>query len=178
MIGLLVFTLFNSSDVFLLLKVKEEGIDDKGVIGIYIFYNLIYALFAFPIGILADKLGLKTIFIVGIFLFALVYLGMAINENIYVFFGLFTLYGIYSAATEGIAKAWISNITDKKDTATAIGTYAGFQSICTMLASVLTGFIWYKIAGVNVAFIATAFIAFLVAIYFFILPNPSKVSDE
>ncbi|MFZ3274566.1 MAG: MFS transporter, partial [Lutibacter sp.] len=50
--GLLVFTLFNSSDVFLILKAKQAGIDDTMVIGIYIFYNLVYALFAFPIGIL------------------------------------------------------------------------------------------------------------------------------
>lgn len=46
--GLLLFTLFNSSDVFLLLKAKEEGLNDTMIIGVYIFYNLIYALFAFP----------------------------------------------------------------------------------------------------------------------------------
>ncbi|MFZ2284705.1 MAG: MFS transporter, partial [Lutibacter sp.] len=68
--GLLVFTLFNSSDVFLILKAKQAGIDDTMVIGIYIFYNLVYALFAFPIGILADKIGLKTIFIIGLSFFA------------------------------------------------------------------------------------------------------------
>lgn len=57
-VGLLAFTLFNSSDVFLLLKAKQSGLDDTMVIGVYIFYNLIYALFAFPIGIIADKVGL------------------------------------------------------------------------------------------------------------------------
>jgi MFS family permease len=62
-IGLLAFTLFNSSDVFLLLKAKESGLSDTLVIGIYIFYNLVYALFAFPIGILADKIGLKKMLI-------------------------------------------------------------------------------------------------------------------
>jgi hypothetical protein len=52
--GLLVFALFNSSDVFLLLKAKQAGLNDTQVIGIYIFYNLIYALFALPLGMLAD----------------------------------------------------------------------------------------------------------------------------
>ena len=87
--GLLVFTLFNSSDIFLLLKAKESGIDDTMIIGVYIFYNLIYALSAFPIGIIADRVGIKTIFVIGLALFATVYFGMSVNTNRYLFFGLF-----------------------------------------------------------------------------------------
>ncbi|MFZ2430031.1 MAG: MFS transporter [Lutibacter sp.] len=174
--GLLVFTLFNSSDVFLILKAKQAGIDDTMVIGIYIFYNLVYALFAFPIGILADKIGLKTIFIIGLSFFAAVYFGMALNTNLYFFFGLFFLYGIYASATEGISKAWISNITDKKDTATAIGTFSGLQSICTMLASSLTGLIWFQF-GATAAFLTTAIVTMLVIIYFFTIPKPTTITN-
>ncbi|MCL9808935.1 MFS transporter [Flavobacterium sp. HXWNR70] len=176
-VGLLIFTLFNSSDVFLLLKVKEAGLDDTAVIGVYIFYNLIYALFAFPIGIMADNIGLKTIFVSGLVLFATVYFGMAINTNIYFFFGLFFLYGIYAAATEGISKAWISNITDKKDTATAIGTFSGLQSICTMLASSLTGLIWFQF-GATIAFTLTATITLIVFAYFLTIPKPINGTTE
>lgn len=132
-VGLLFFTLFNSSDVFLLLKVKESVQDDAVVIGVYIFYNLIYALFAYPIGIIADRIGLKTVLLSGLVLFAMMYLGMSLTKDLYLFFGLFFLYGIYAAATEGVAKAWISNIVDTKDTATAIGTFSGFQSIGMVL---------------------------------------------
>jgi len=171
--GLLVFTLFNSSDVFLLLKAKETGLNDTAVIGVYIFYNLIYALSAFPVGILADRIGLKTIFVTGLALFSAVYFGMAINTNIYLFFGLFFLYGIYAAATEGISKAWISNITNKKDTATAIGTFSGLQSICTMLASSLTGLIWFQF-GAKTAFTLTAIVTLMVFAYFFTIPKPAN----
>ncbi len=164
-IGLLFFTLFNSSDVFLLLKVKQAGLDDTMVIGVYVFYNFIYALFSFPIGILADKIGLKKIFIFGLFSFSMVYFGMSLSSNIYVIIGLFFLYGIYAAANEGISKAWISNISDKKDTATAIGTYASFQSICTMLASSFAGIIWYNF-GANTTFIITGSATLLVILYF------------
>lgn len=176
-IGLLLFTLFNSSDVFLILKAKQAGIDDTMVIGIYIFYNLVYALFAFPIGILADKVGLKTIFIIGLAFFAAVYFGMAINTNLYFFFGLFFLYGIYASATEGISKAWISNITDKKDTATAIGTFSGLQSICTMLASSLTGLLWFQF-GATVAFLTTATVTLFVIIYFITIPKPTTFTNS
>ncbi|NUO00841.1 MAG: MFS transporter, partial [Saprospiraceae bacterium] len=171
--GLLMFTLFNSSDVFLLLQAKQSGLDDTMVIALYIFYNLVYALFAFPVCILADKAGLKTIFIIGLFLFAAVYFGMALNTDLYLFFGLFFLYGIYASATEGVSKAWISNIIDKKDTATAIGTFSGLQSICTMLASSLAGFIWLRF-GATTAFITTATATLVVIVYLLAIPKPAR----
>lgn len=163
-IGLLAFALFNSSDVFLLLKVKQSGVDDTMLIGLYIFYNLIYALFSLPVGIIADKVGLKRVFIIGLIMFTIVYFGISVSDNLHIFFLLFFLYGIYSAATEGISKAWISNISDKKDIATAIGTYTGLQSICTMIASSLTGFTWI-IFGASVALMITATATVFVIIY-------------
>ncbi len=175
LIGLLAFTLFNSSDVFLLLKAKQAGLDDTMVIGVYIFYNLVYALFAFPLGIVADNFGLKRMYLAGLGMFALVYFGMATNHNIYVFFGLFFLYGIYAAATEGISKAWISNMVDKKDTATAIGTYSGFQSICTMLASSLAGFIWFQFgAGAMLIMAGTATVLVIAYLSFAVQPAPNQ----
>ncbi|MEO7524619.1 MAG: MFS transporter [Ferruginibacter sp.] len=169
--GLLAFTLFNSSDVFLLLKAKQSGLDDSMVIGVYIFYNLIYALFAFPVGIIADKVGLKSIFVTGLVLFSVVYFGMSANTNLYLLFGLFFLYGIYASATEGISKAWISNITDKKDTATAIGAFSGLQSICTMLASSLAGLIWFKF-GATTTFLITSIATIFVVLYIMTIPKP------
>ena len=176
--GLIVFALFNSSDVFILLKAKESGMDDTMVIGAYIFYNLIYALAAYPMGIIADNIGLKKVFITGLFIFALVYFGLAYSENLYVYFTLFFLYGIYAAATEGISKAWISLITDKKNTATALGTYSGFQSISALLASTLTGFIWYGF-GATVAFLTTACVSVVVGLYFLIrIPDPKIINAD
>lgn len=165
-IGLLFFSLFNSSDVFLLLKVKESGWSDINVIYIYIFYNLVYSLFAFPIGIIADKLGLRATFLFGLLLFISVYFGFSFNNNLYVFGILFLIYGLYAAATEGIAKAWISNITAKEDTATAIGTFSGFQSICTMIASTFAGFIWYNFGATYTFYITT--IASVIVLFYFI----------
>lgn len=166
MLGLLTFTLFNSSDIFLLLKAKESGLTDTQVIGVYIFYNLIYALFAFPLGSIADKIGLKKMYVIGISIFTIVYFGVGLSNNFYVVGAMFLLYGIYSAATEGISKAWISNICEKKDTATAIGTYTAFQSILTMIASSLAGLLWYNF-GPSISFIVTGFASFFVAIYIY-----------
>ncbi|MGN6802322.1 MAG: MFS transporter [Ginsengibacter sp.] len=166
--GLLIFALFNSSDVFLLLKIKQAGFNDTMVIGVYIFYNLVYALFAFPVGIIADNIGLRKIFIGGLAMFAIVYFGMAFNDQLYLFFVFFFLYGVYASATEGISKAWISNISNKKDTGTAIGTFAGLQSICALIASSLTGVLWYSF-GASAAFIITGAVTVIVIIYFLLI---------
>lgn len=164
-VGLLLFSLVNSSDFFLLLKIKQTGQSDYTIIMIYIFYNLIYALFAYPLGILADKIGLKFTFTFGLLLFSLVYFGMSFNSNMILFFVLFFVYGIYIAATEGISKAWISNIVSTSDVATAIGSFAALQSICTLIASSLTGLIWY-LFGATITFIIIASIVFLLVFYF------------
>ncbi|WP_143306434.1 MFS transporter [Chitinophaga vietnamensis] len=169
--GLLVFTLCNSSDAFLLLRIKQAGLNDTATIGVYIFYNLVFALASFPLGILADKIGLKKIFIAGLCLFVLVYTGMMFTGGPYFYGGLFLLYGLYAAATEGISSAWISNITAKADTATAIGTCTGLKSICSLLASSITGWIWFQF-GAGAAFLITAVIATLVVFYFlFFIPD-------
>lgn len=170
--GLLLFALFNSSDMFLLLRIKASGFSDTAAIGIYIFYNIVYALFSYPLGKLGDKLGLKKIFVLGLVMFAITYFGMAFNTNLYVYFALFVLYGVYAAATDGVSKAWISNVTDRKDTATAIGTYTGFQSICSLIASSFAGFLWYQF-GANALFIASGVITLIVIGYFFFaVKNP------
>lgn len=170
--GLLFFTLFNSSDVFLLLKARESGLSDTAVIGMYIFYNLVFALFAYPAGIIADKIGMKRIFIAGLCIFSIVYFGMSATGSLYVTGGLFFLYGIYAAATEGISKAWITNISDRKDTATAIGTYTAFQSLATMAASTFAGLIWYNF-GAPAAFILTGVASVIVVVYFAsVVPPP------
>ncbi len=175
--GLLVFTLFNSSDIFLLLRTKEAGLNDTNVITIYIFYNLVYAIFAFPLGVLADKIGLKKIFIAGLFVFVIVYAGMAYATLPIHFYSLFFLYGLYAAATEGVSKAWISNISTKENTATAIGTYSAFQSICTMLASSLAGFIWYKF-GSEATFLLSAVMVFLVVVYVGFFVKEKKAANH
>lgn len=173
LIGLLLFATFNSSDVFLLLRMKESGLNDTAVIGVYIFYNLVFALLAYPIGILADRIGLKKIFLAGLFVFAIVYAGFAVNTNLVIFFVLFFLYGLYAAATEGISKAWISNIVPKDETATAIGTYSGLQSICALLASSLTGFLWFTFGSIT-TFTITACVTLVVILYLAQFHKPAQ----
>ncbi len=164
-VGLLLFALLNSSDMFLILRIRDAGFSDTAAIGMYIFYNLVYAVFSYPLGKLGDRIGLKKVFLLGVAVFATVYFYMGYNSNLYVFFLLFFIYGIYTAATDGISKAWISNIVGRQDTATAIGTFTGFQSICTMAASTIAGLVWYSF-GSKILFLSTGILMLPVIGYF------------
>ena len=174
--GLLLFMLFNSADIFLLLITKESvnGRElvfgnvhfgaDSITIGAYIFYNLIYALFSYPLGSLADRLGYRLVLVGGFLVYAVVYAGFSNSPSIGMVFGLFFLYGIYAAATEGITKAWISNLANVNQKATAIGFYTSMESIGALFASSIAGVLWIS-AGPGWTFMIPAIAAFITAIY-------------
>jgi MFS family permease len=162
--GLLLFALANSSDMLLLLRVREAGYTDRQVIGVYVFYNLVYALLSFPIGRLADRIGIRRVFVTGLVCFAATYAGASGTWPIGGWLFLFFTYGIYAAATEGISKAWIGGLVGKAETASAIGTYTAFQSIASLAASSLAGLLWYRF-GPAAAFLASAAVALFVALY-------------
>jgi MFS family permease len=174
--GLLLFMLFNSADIFLLLITKESIGSrelklgtvhfnaDSITIGAYIFYNLIYALFSYPLGSLADKLGYRLVLVGGFLIYSIVYAGFSIGPSIEMIFGLFFLYGIYAAATEGITKAWISNLADTNQKATAIGFYTSMESIGALFASSIAGVLWMS-AGAGWTFMIPALAALTTAIY-------------
>lgn len=175
--GLLLFALFNSSDIFLLLITKETiGNDtltiwgttfnaDTITIGAYIFYNLIYAAASYPMGVLADRIGFKKIILLGFALFTFVYAGFAFHPPVYMLFILFAVYGLYAAATEGVIKAWITNLAHKENTATAIGFYTSCESICALFASIIAGVLWTNFGSIS-TFGATAGVSIIVFIYF------------
>jgi MFS family permease len=165
--GLLLFALFNSSDLFLLWKTRELTGSDTKTIAAYVLYNLVFALASYPFGAIADRLGFKKIYLAGLLLFAAVYAGFAFNPSTPVIYLLFLVYGLYAAATEGIAKAWITNMAHETNTATAIGFYTSCESICTLAASIIAGLMWAN-AGSFYAFFTTAIIAIITFIYFFL----------
>lgn len=164
-IGLLILALFNSADVFLLLKTRQITGSDQVTIEAYIFYNIVFALASYPLGALADRIGIRKVFFSGLLLFAVVYFLFGISNSSGIIFSAFFIYGIYAAATEGITKAWITNLTLPSNTATAIGFYTSLESICTLLASIIAGAIWTGF-GSSTAFFVTAGAAIIVLAYF------------
>jgi MFS family permease len=165
--GLLMFTLINSSDAFILLGLKSKGFSDTQVIGFYIFYNMIFAATSYPIGWIFDRIGKQGILVFGFFMFAIAYGLFSFANNFWALVLVFSFYGIYASSTEGISKALITNISSKENTGTALGFYTSMGSVCTLLASTISGLLW-TVWSLKVMFIVSAAGALLVTAYFLV----------
>ncbi len=157
-----IFSLVNSSDVFLILKSKNISGSDTVAISGYIFYNIIYAVSSYPIGILSDRIGKKKVFIIGLLIFSAVYFGFASLNSFAFIWILFALYGFYASSTEGVLKAWVSDLVTDQSRGSAIGLITMSSSIAMMLGSILAGFLWDKF-GSQAPFYLSSAVSLLVA---------------
>ena len=162
-----IFSLVNSSDVFLILKSKDVSNSETLAILGYIFYNLIYAGASYPLGGMSDKYGKRKIYSLGLVIFSIVYLGFALLPNIEIILGLFALYGIYTAATEGVSKAWISDLIPDEQRGSGIGLLTMLSSFAIMLGSFTAGFLWDKF-GPSVPFLVSAIVSLIIAFFIFL----------
>lgn len=160
---LIIFSLVNSSDLFLLLRAKEIGISETKLIGLYILFNLVYATFSFPIGKLADRYRKMNIFLIGLFIYAIAYYLFSKNLNYTTLIITFLLYGLFYAFTNGIIKAILVETIASESKGAAIGFYEGVNSIGLLFANLITGFLWYQ-WGAQTAFMTISIIVFAIAI--------------
>jgi MFS family permease len=132
-----IFAIGNSSDVFLILRAQNLGLSLTLVILSYVSFNLSYALLATPAGMISDRIGPKKVLLLSFGLFALVYLLFGLIDHSKYIWVVFPLYGLYMALSEGVGKAYISNLVAKEEAGTAFGTYQAATSICTLFASIV-----------------------------------------
>ncbi|HPO56728.1 MAG TPA: MFS transporter [Ignavibacteriaceae bacterium] len=163
-----IFSIANSSDVFLILKLRHDSGSEMTAILGYITYNIVYASFSFPAGIISDKYSKKLVFTTGLLVFTVVYFGFGLVSNPILLFLCFGLYGVYSAFTEGISKAWISDLIPDKDRGSAIGLVNMLSGLGVMFGSFLSGVLWDQF-GSTVPFICSASIALFVYLLFMTL---------
>ncbi|MCX7957174.1 MAG: MFS transporter [Endomicrobia bacterium] len=142
-----IFALGNSSNQFLLLKAKSNGVSYVNTILLYLFYNISYMLFSFPAGVVADKVGKKNILIIGYFIYSIVYFLFAISKTSYFLWILFVVYGLYIAAVEGQEKAFLSEATPYEQRATVLGLHYTVVGLLLFPASYLGGILWDKIGS-------------------------------
>jgi MFS family permease len=146
LIGLGLFALVNSSDVFLLLKARQAGLSLITTILLYAFYNLLYALASPSLGQLSDKIGRKKVLIAGLFIFALVYACFGFATEAWEFWLLFGIYGVYMAATDGVGKAWAIDLVPKELKASGVGLVGTVSGFATIAASSVAGLLWDRAA--------------------------------
>lgn len=144
---LILFTLGNSSDAFIILRAQERGLNVLHVMFMMMTFTLIYASLSGPLGVLSDRIGRRKLIIAGWLTYGLVYLGFAASTTGWQIWALFGLYGIYYAATEGAAKALVADLVPSDRRGTAYGIYNAAIGLTVFPASLIAGLLWQGLGG-------------------------------
>jgi MFS family permease len=139
---IVIFTLGNSADAFLLIRAQEQGMSIFGILGLLLLLNLIYAAVSGPAGSLSDRIGRRRLLTAGWSLYALVYLGFALLSATWQLLLFFALYGLYYGLTEGVAKAYVADLAPPNVRGTAYGWFNAAVGLATLPASLLAGLLW------------------------------------
>lgn len=144
---ILVFTLGNSSDAFLVLRAQAAGLPLVGVLGMMITFNVIYAALAGPAGAFSDRVDRRWLLVGGWLLYGAVYLGFAQVTAGWQAWALMAAYGVYYALTEGVAKAYVADLVPAAVRGTAYGVYNAAVGLMAFPASFLAGVLWQGALG-------------------------------
>jgi len=136
------FSLGNSSDAFLILRAHNVGMAVPVIPLVYFGFNALYALMATPAGILSDRVGRWPLLVAGYAVFAVVYAAFALAGDAFFAGGLFLIYSLYYALTEGVGRALITDLVPTSLRATAMGTYATATGAALLPASLVAGALW------------------------------------
>ena len=177
---LILFTLGNSSDAFIILRAQERGLNVLHVMFMMMTFSLIYASLSGPLGILSDRIGRRKLIIAGWLTYGLVYLGFAASTTGWQIWALFGLYGVYYAATEGVAKALVADLVPPERRGTAYGIYNAAIGLTVFPASLIAGLLWQGLGGwhgfwASAPFLFGAVLALLSAVLFWrLIPAPAE----
>ena len=141
------FTLGNSSNSFLLLRATDIGFHSSSAILLYFVYNLTASVLAVPCGKLSDRIGRKSLLVCGYLTFSLVYFGFAFCSSKPLMFLIFALYGVFTAMTAGVERAFIAEIAPRDLKGTMLGLHSTLAGIALLPASVIAGLLWDKIGA-------------------------------
>lgn len=187
LVGLVLIGIFNSSDIFILLRASELlgsqqqvfGIEIQNavlVIGIYIIYNLVYAGLSLVGGIAADKYGFRNTLLAGLAAFTVTYSLLGQNLSLGMVVVAFCIYGLFSAANDAVVKAWISTYLPKERLGSGLGVANTVISLSFLVSSVATGALWEWVSP-SVALTTLSF-GMLLPIIYLLWAMPARSRKE
>ena len=142
-----IFALANSSDMFLLLRAREVGVPQEQIPLLWAGISLITTVFGAPLSALSDTFGRKRFILIAWIAFAIFYIAMGMPSiSVYQIFGLFVIYGLFKAATEGVEKALVADLAPSGLVGTAFGWFNLITGLMLFPASYIFGWIYESIA--------------------------------
>jgi len=166
--AVVLFTLGNSSDAFLILRAQDLGFSVASIVLLLLAYNLVYSLISLPAGMVSDRLGRRGVIAAGWAVYALAYLGFGLASSTWHLWLLFALYGLYYGIAEGVSRAYVADLVPVEKRGTAYGIYHTAVGLSLLPASVIAGWLWHLI-GPEAPFFFSAAMAGAATLAFLLL---------
>ena len=147
LVVVVIFTLGNSADAFIILRAQERGLNVLQILGMLLTFNAVYTLIASPAGALSDRIGRRSVLIAGWVVYGAIYLGFALSDTgaqIWLFYG---VYGLYYALTEGASRAYVADLVPQEQRGTAYGLFHAGVGLVALPASLIAGILWQGLGG-------------------------------
>jgi len=142
LVMLVIFTLGNSSDAFLMLRAQTLGFRPVEIFLLLTAFNLVITLSSTPAGALSDRLGRRGLIIAGWTIYAVIYVGFAFASSAWHIWALYLGYGLYYGAFQGAASALVADLVPPELRGTAYGLFNGATGVVAFPASLLAGLLW------------------------------------
>jgi MFS family permease len=153
-----VFTLARFSEAFLLLRAQSVGLSLVLIPTVMLIMNVVYALAAWPAGVLSDKLGRYGVLATGFLLLVLADLVLALGSNIFAVAIGAALWGLHMGMTQGLLASLVADTAPADLRGTAFGMFNLVTGVAMLLASIVAGALWDFI-GPTGTFVAGAIFA-------------------
>lgn len=139
---LALFGLVNFTDALVILRASELGLGFVSIILVYVLYNLSYAALSFPAGSISDRIPRRFVFAAGMAFFAIAYVGLGLARSGGWVWVLLPVYGVYTALTDGVGKAWVSDLLPAARLGSGLGYFQAITGGCALLAGIWAGVFW------------------------------------
>jgi MFS family permease len=171
LIAVSLFSLGNSSDMFLVMRAQNAGIRVALAPLLGLVFNTTYTLGSWPAGWFSDHFSRRWIAAAGYVIFAAVYFAFGRAPSTLAIWITMAVYGLYYALTQPVLKALVVETADQEVRGKALGIYFSVTSAATLAASLITGELW-KLYGASVPFYFSAGLAIVAAALLVVTPNP------
>jgi MFS family permease len=163
LLAVALFSLGNSSDLFLILRAQNLGVRPELAPALGLVFNIVYTVLSWPAGKLSDRISRRFLVVLGYLVYAGVYFGFAHSSSSRAVWLLMPLYGLYYALTEGVLRAWIADLVPSHSRASVFGVFNWVLGVVAFPASLMAGWLWQHYSPAT-PFYVSAGLSFLAAV--------------